>query len=226
LRVLALRAVLALHPQGVRRLTLALRAVLALCLLLALGAPAAADTLHGVVIVVIDGDTVLFKPDHYSPGSRAFMKLRLADIDAPEQGHRGAATRLKTLVLAVAVDGRDDVAAARGRSGGALTQAELVRQVGLGATRSWRGVADAARCAPRPWVAGPQRRRRRGRRRAASSRSLEAARQPSGSARAFAEDRAAGRQTGRVADRSPRVALVADTRSRPRWRLGCCAAFL
>ena len=100
-RVLALRAVLALHPQGVRRQTLALRAVLALCLLLAAVA-ARAETLAGVVIVVIDGDTVLFKPDHYSPASRAFLKVRLADIDAPEtdQPHGEAATQaLKSLAL-------------------------------------------------------------------------------------------------------------------------------
>ena len=68
----------ALHPQGARRRTLmrfrgfALR-VLALSLLLApCAVPVAADTLRGVVIVVIDGDTVLFKPEPYSPGSRAF----------------------------------------------------------------------------------------------------------------------------------------------------------
>lgn len=61
-----------------------------------------AETLTGVVIVVIDGDTVLFKPDHYGAASRAFLKLRLADLDAPEkdQRHGPAATRvLKALVL-------------------------------------------------------------------------------------------------------------------------------
>ena len=61
-----------------------------------------AETLSGVVIVVIDGDTVLFKPDHYGAASRAFLKLRLANIDAPErdQRHGEAATRaLKALVL-------------------------------------------------------------------------------------------------------------------------------
>lgn len=64
--------------------------------------PAWAETLHGVVIAVIDGDTVLFKPDHNHPSSRAFLKIRLADIDAPEKGQpRGAAaTRaLATRVL-------------------------------------------------------------------------------------------------------------------------------
>ncbi len=96
-----MRTLLALHPQGVRRQTLALRAVLALVLLFA-GGVAWADTLAGVVIVVIDGDTVLFKPDHYGAASRAFMKVRLAGIDAPEanQPHGAAATRsLKEMTL-------------------------------------------------------------------------------------------------------------------------------
>lgn len=64
--------------------------------------PAIADTLRGSVIVVIDGDTVLFKPEHYRAASRAFLKIRLADIDAPEQDqpHGDAATRALTdLVL-------------------------------------------------------------------------------------------------------------------------------
>ena len=68
----------------------------------AAAAHAAADTMGGVVIVVIDGDTVLFKPDHYHPSSRAFLKVRLADIDAPEkdQPHGETATRaLQDLVL-------------------------------------------------------------------------------------------------------------------------------
>jgi micrococcal nuclease len=155
------RLLAGLYPQGVRRQALALRAVLALCLLLALGAPAAADTLHGVVIVVIDGDTVLFKPDHYSSGSRAFMKLRLADIDAPEQEqpHGAAATRLlKTLLLnqRVAVDtvatdayGRK---IARIRRGALQVEAELVRQgFAWAATRSRRNAAllDAQHAARR-----------------------------------------------------------------------------
>lgn len=74
-----------------------------LCLLFALlAASARAETLTGVVIVVIDGDTVLFKPDHYAPHSRAFLKVRLAGIDAPEaaQPYGAAATRaLKQLAL-------------------------------------------------------------------------------------------------------------------------------
>jgi len=80
------------------------------CLLFAawlVAVPAWADTLRGVVIVVIDGDTVLFRPDHYGARSRAFLKLRLADIDAPENDQVGgeAATRaLASLVLKQPVD--------------------------------------------------------------------------------------------------------------------------
>ncbi|MBZ0069857.1 MAG: thermonuclease family protein [Thiobacillus sp.] len=59
-------------------------------------------TMSGVVFVVIDGDTVLFKPDHVPAASRAFLKIRLADIDAPEkeQPHGEASTHMLTdLVL-------------------------------------------------------------------------------------------------------------------------------
>jgi len=75
------------------------RCLLALCLLFT--AAAAADTMQGVVIVVIDGDTVLFKPDHYGAASRAFLKLRLADIDAPEkdQPYGDAATQALTALV-------------------------------------------------------------------------------------------------------------------------------
>ncbi len=78
-----------------------MRILLALLLLLVAGA-ARAETLDGTIIVVIDGDTLLFKPDQYSPASRAFLKVRLAGIDAPETGqpHGDAATRaLKALAL-------------------------------------------------------------------------------------------------------------------------------
>lgn len=79
-----------------------MRRLLALCLLLVALAPAWAESMSGVVFVVIDGDTVLFKPDSYGAASRAFLKIRLANIDAPERGqpYGDAATRaLSTLVL-------------------------------------------------------------------------------------------------------------------------------
>jgi micrococcal nuclease len=78
------------------------------CLLLVAVAPVWADTMSGVVIVVIDGDTVLFKPDSpyksiaQGAAPRAFLKIRLADIDAPEkdQPYGDAASRaLSALVL-------------------------------------------------------------------------------------------------------------------------------
>lgn len=85
-----------------------MKRLLALGLLLLVLAPAwAADTMSGIVFIVIDGDTVLFKPDSYGAASRAFLKLRLANIDAPEkdQPYGEAATRaLSTLVLNQRVD--------------------------------------------------------------------------------------------------------------------------
>jgi micrococcal nuclease len=141
---------LALHPQAVRRR--AFMPFRALALLLALWpVPALADTLRGVVIVVIDGDTVLFKPGHYSPKSRAFLKIRLADIDAPEkdQPHGEAAKRaLKALVLnrraevdTVATDayGRK---IARIRRGALQVNMELVRQGNAWALLRYRRNAD------------------------------------------------------------------------------------
>lgn len=112
------------------------RVVFALTLLAA-AITVRAETLAGVVIVVIDGDTVLFRPDHYSVASRAFLKVRLADIDAPEadQPHGEAATRaLRALALKrratldiVATDayGRK---LGRLRVGGVEVNAELVRR--------------------------------------------------------------------------------------------------
>lgn len=73
-----------------------------LCLAWTATPPAQAGTMHGVVIVVVDGDTVLFKPDHAHTSGRAFLKIRLAGIDAPEtnQPYGDAATReLATRVL-------------------------------------------------------------------------------------------------------------------------------
>ena len=136
----------ALYPQGVRRQTftpfrvLARRSVLALCLMFiawAAATPAVADTMRGVVIVVIDGDTVLFKPDHYHPSGRAFLKIRLADIDAPEkdQPYGDVATRALTAlvldqrveVVTVAIDAYGRTIA-RIQVGGVSVNVELVRQ--------------------------------------------------------------------------------------------------
>jgi endonuclease YncB( thermonuclease family) len=123
---------------------------LALALLFAAGGTAA-ETLTGVVFVVIDGDTVLFKPEHDSPRSRAFLKIRLADIDAPEkdQPHGGAATRaLKALVLNRRVE-VDTVATdaygrkiARIRRGAVQVNMELVRQGNAWALSRYRRNAD------------------------------------------------------------------------------------
>ena len=117
-------------------------------LLLAWGGagPALAATLHGVVIVVIDGDTILFKPDVYHPSGRAFLKIRLADVDAPEhdQPYGDAATRaLAAQVLNQRVE-VDTVATdvygrtiARIRMDGDAVGADLVRRgLAWSATRS------------------------------------------------------------------------------------------
>jgi endonuclease YncB( thermonuclease family) len=67
----------------------------------AIALPASADSVRGTFIVVIDGDTVLFKPADAQHASRAFRKIRLADIDAPEkdQPYGEAATRAVSALL-------------------------------------------------------------------------------------------------------------------------------
>lgn len=78
-----------------------MRALLTLVLLLA-AALAQAEPIAGRVVVVVDGDTVLFRPDSYGAASRAFLKVRLVDIDAPEadQPHGEVATdALEALAL-------------------------------------------------------------------------------------------------------------------------------
>lgn len=164
------RLIVALHPQGARRQTLALRAVLALCLLLVAVAPTWADTMSGIVIVVIDGDTVLFKPDSpYQPdahgaAARAFLKIRLAGIDAPEkdQPYGEAATRaLSALVLhqrveltTVAVDvyGRT---IARIQQDAVQVNAELVRR---GLAWAYGSTRASARSGPESFRASTYRR--------------------------------------------------------------------
>jgi endonuclease YncB( thermonuclease family) len=126
------------------------RAAVGLGLWLALAAGAAAATLQGVVIVVVDGDTVLFRPDQYAPASRAFMKIRLAAIDAPEanQPHGEAATRalsesLLNRRVRIETVATDDY----GRTVGRIwlddldINAELVRQ-GHAWASTWRGQAE------------------------------------------------------------------------------------
>ncbi|MEW5966464.1 MAG: thermonuclease family protein [Pseudomonadota bacterium] len=123
-----------------------MRFLIALALLFAQAAWA--NPLDGVVIVVIDGDTVLFKPDQYHPSSRAFLKVRLAGIDAPEAGqlHGEAATRvLKNLALkqrarlhTVATD-RYGRTLGRLELGGLDINAELVRR-----GHAWASSRDAA----------------------------------------------------------------------------------
>lgn len=136
---------------------------------LALAASSWATTLQGVIFVVIDGDTVLFKPDHASPSTRSFMKLRLADIDAPEadQPQGDAATReLRQLVLNQRVE--IDVVAtdmygrsiARIQSGQVQVNLELVRRGFAWAStraRSDTGLIEAQQAARRErrglWIA-------------------------------------------------------------------------
>ena len=125
-------------------------------------APAWAETLQGVVIVVIDGDTVLFKPDHYSPSSRAFLKVRLAGIDAPEaaQPHGEVATRaLKEMALkqraTVEIVATDHYGRKLGRlSVGTLAvNAELVRR---GHAWSYGSPRASARRGPVPVRTAPR----------------------------------------------------------------------
>jgi len=125
---------------------------------------AAAETLRGVVIVVIDGDTVLFKPDHTQPSGRAFLKIRLADVDAPEhdQPYGDAAThalaarvlnqRVEVDTVATDVYGRT---IARIRVDDEEVGADLVR----------RGLAwSATRCRREPALKAAQRQARQARR--------------------------------------------------------------
>lgn len=111
---------------------------------------ASAARLDGTVIVVIDGDTVLFKPDHYSAASRAFLKIRLAGIDAPEadQPHGELAGRaLSEWILNRRVTIETVATDDYGRTVGRIwlddldVNAELVRQ-GHAWASTWRGQAE------------------------------------------------------------------------------------
>lgn len=128
-----------------------MRWLLALALLLGVSL-SRAETLSGVVAVVVDGDTILFKPDTYRAASRAFLRVRLAGIDAPEadQPHGVAATRaLKDMALQQAVTlnvvGIDRYGRKLGRLfiGARSINAELVRR---GHAWAWsRGVGEPLR---------------------------------------------------------------------------------
>jgi micrococcal nuclease len=131
-------------------------ALYSLCLLLAAIAPAWADTMSGIVIVVIDGDTILFKPDSpyqlnpHGATARAFLKVRLASIDAPEkdQPYGEAATRaLSALVLHQRVELTTVAIDAYGRTiaqlqlGDVQVNTELVRR-GLAWASAYRRNAE------------------------------------------------------------------------------------
>ena len=140
-----------------------------LLLFLLAAVPVRAETLAGVVIVVIDGDTLLFRPDHYAPASRAFLKVRLAGIDAPEsrQPHGDAATQsLKALALRRRGELEIVATDVYGRKLGVLevdglqVNAELVRRGDAWASTRGRrdalhGLQDAARAAGRGLWADP-----------------------------------------------------------------------
>ncbi len=98
--------------------------------------PVWAEGMRGVVIVVIDGDTVLFKPDHAGARLRSFLKVRLADIDAPEkdQAYGALATQaLSTMVLKQSIEINTVATDAYGRTiaylqrGAVDVNAEMVR---------------------------------------------------------------------------------------------------
>ncbi|MDP1928628.1 MAG: thermonuclease family protein [Thiobacillus sp.] len=133
-----------------------MKRLLALCLLLVALAPAWADTMSGIVFVVIDGDTVLFKPDSpyktdaHGAASRAFLKIRLANIDAPEkdQPYGEVATReLSALLLNQRVDVNTVAVDAYGRTiaqiqaGDVQVNTELVRR-GLAWASAYRRNAE------------------------------------------------------------------------------------
>jgi endonuclease YncB( thermonuclease family) len=139
---------------------LARRTALTLVLLFA-ATGAWAETLRGTVFAVIDGDTLLFRPGHYPPGSRAFLKIRLADIDAPErdQPYGEVATRaLKRLVLNQWVEVDTVATDAYGRriarisKGSLQVNAELVRRGHAWASKRYRhdaALLEAQRAARR-----------------------------------------------------------------------------
>lgn len=134
-----------------------MRFLAVLLLLFAAAGTACADTMTGVVVVIIDGDTVLFKPDHAHPAGRAFLKIRLADIDAPEhdQPYGEAATqalaarvlhqRVAIETVATDVYGRT---LARIRLDGDEVGADLVRR-GLAWAGTRSGQASALKAAQR-----------------------------------------------------------------------------
>jgi micrococcal nuclease len=97
------------HPGGGLRRHLVLVALAAV--LLATGPVAAAASIAGRVVRVVDGDSLYFKPDGGGPA----LEVRLRDIDAPEICQAGGPEAKRALIdIALGGKGRLEVAGKTG----------------------------------------------------------------------------------------------------------------